>query len=186
MKKILYSIILLFSINISIGQTLSSDRNPKYNSSINPKYNSNINPKYNSRINPKYSSNINPNYSSALNPKYNSSINPRYTSDLNPKYNSSINPKYANGLNPFKGAWTGKYLFDQDANIIAILAKANNNVYLYYDNSGEWIGYFIRAKNNFNLFTLDADWTGKYLCSDSENGFNLFGEDGEWTTTYVK
>ena len=186
MTRILYLFVLLLSVNISIAQIIPSDQNPKYNSNINPGYNSNINPKYNSAINPKYTSGINPKFSSGLNPRYSSEINPKYSSDLNPKFNTGINPKFTNGLDPFNGAWTGKYLFDKDANAIGILAKANDNVFLYYNNKGEWIGYFVKAKNNFNLFTLDGEWTGKYLCPDSESGFNLFNEDGEWTTEYVK
>ena len=54
-------------------------------------------------------------------------------------------------------------------------------IYLFYDMDGEWVGYFVRAKTNYNLFNLDGDWKGKYLCSDSESGYSLFEEGGEWT-----
>ncbi|MDD3892652.1 MAG: hypothetical protein PHE03_10175, partial [Bacteroidales bacterium] len=79
-----------------------------------------------------------------------------------------------------------KYLFNESADPIGILVYANSDIYLYYDLQGEWIGYFVSAKTNFNLFSLEGDWTGKYLCSDSKNGYNLFDEDGEWTDNYVK
>jgi hypothetical protein len=89
-------------------------------------------------------------------------------------------------LNPKYGSWTGKYLFSQDGEVIGFLVQANFDIYIYYQTNGEWIGYFVRAESNYNLFNLEGEWTGQYLCSDSENGFNLFTEDGEWSTNYVK
>jgi hypothetical protein len=130
--------------------------------------------------------NQNPKYTTSINPKYTTSINPKYTTSINPKYTTSINPKYTSGLNPFNGQWEGKYLFDESANLIGLLAFANSEIYLYYNTQGKWIGYFVRAKSNYNLFSLDGEWTGKYLCSDSKSGYNLFDENGEWTDNYVK
>lgn len=120
------------------------------------------------------------------------SQNPKYSSNLNlsadrqaPKYNSSINPKNTSGLNPFYGTGEKEYLFNESADPIGILVSANSDIYLHYDFPDDWIGYFVRAESNFNLFSLEADWTGEYLCSDSKSGYNLFNEDGEWTGNYV-
>ena len=112
--------------------------------------------------------------------------NPKYTYSINPKYTYSLNPNYTPGLNPFKESWTGKYLFNENGNLIGLLSKANNDFYLLFNTDGEWLGYFVRAGANFNLFSLNGEWTGQYLCSDSGNGYNLFDESGEWTTNYVK
>lgn len=183
-KYVLY--LFLFSVTFTYGQFVPSSQNPKFNSSINPKYTTSINPKYNSRINPKYNPSINPNYSSDINPKYTSHINPKYNSKINPEFNSEINPKYNSKLNPSNGPWEGMYMFDEEANLIGFLAYASSDIYLLYDIQNKWIGYFVRSNSNFNLFSLDAEWTGQYLCSDSKNGFNLFNPNGEWTGSYVK
>lgn len=183
------SILLSFLLSLATGawaQTIPSEQNPKYNSNLNPRYNSDISPKYNSKINPRYNSDLNPRYNSDVNPKYNSDINPKYNSDVNPKYNSKLNPKYNWDLKPSKYTFKGKYLFDTDANVVGYILIANNDFYLLYNLEFEWEGYFVRAGSNFNLFDLDAVWTGQYLCSDSSLGYNLFGEDNEWTGNYIR
>ncbi len=185
--KTYFATFLFLLISASVfAQNIPFNQNPKYTSSVNPNYNSRINPEYTSDINPRYNTEINPKYNAKINPTFNSSINPKYLSKLNPTYNSKINPKYNNNLNPLYTFTDKKYLFNEASEAIGVLIYANSDVYLYYDMNNEWIGYFIRANTNYNLFSLNSEWTNKYLCSDLQNGYNLFESNGEWTGNHVK
>jgi len=77
-------------------------------------------------------------------------------------------------------------MFDENEDAVGFLTRANSSVYLYFSITRQWIGYFVRAKGNFNLFSLDGSWTGQYLCYDSEGGFNLFNSESDWTKLYAK
>lgn len=159
---------------------LSSQENPKFNSSINPEYNSSINPKYNSSINPEYNSTLNPDYNSSINPNYNSSINPDYNSSVNPDYNSAINPTYNSSLAPSSESWSGYYLFDLESEPFGIVVFANRENLLVYSGSMQRVGNLIsNGEGGYNWFNLDNDWIA-YAQTNSESGFNVFNMDHEW------
>lgn len=65
--------------------------------------------------------------------------------------------KYTSGLNPFYGTEEKEYLFNESLGPIGSLVSANSNIYLHYVLQGEWIGYFVRAESNFNLFSLEGN-----------------------------
>jgi hypothetical protein len=185
------NIIFILVLHVLTGQVFGQyippyEQNPKFNTSINPKFTTAINPKFTSSINPLFTSSINPRFSSDINPKYTSTINPRFNYELNPKFNSRINPKFSFEYNPAYGGRVSYYMYNYDADLIGLLVKVNDAVMLYFNKGGEWIGYFIKAKDNYNLFDLEGEWTGRYLCSDSQAGYNLFNENGDWSTNYVK
>lgn len=184
--NILFPITSIFFFLTSLCQEIPQEQNPNYNQSINPKYNQEINPIYNQSIDPRYNQQINPKYNQIINPEYTQDINPIYNHQLNPEYNQDLDPFYHQDLNPFRSNWKGMFMFDEQGRIIGLLSKGSYDVYLFYDIDGELIGHFIKANDNFNLFDMKNNWTGKYLSSDSKNGYNFFNSNGTWTGNYVK
>ncbi|MCX6316898.1 MAG: hypothetical protein NTW29_06390 [Bacteroidetes bacterium] len=186
-SKAIFILVLLVMASHAFGQYIPPyEQNPKFNSSINPKFTTAINPKFTPAINPLFTSAINPRFSTDINPKYTSTINPKFNYELNPKFNSRINPTFSFEYNPAYGGRVSYYMYNYDADLIGLLIQVNEQVMLYFSKAGDWIGYFIKAKDNYNLFDLEGEWTGRYLCSDSNNGYNLFNENGDWSTNYVK
>jgi hypothetical protein len=131
---------------------IPSGRDPRITYSVNP------NVTYS--INPSVTYSINPNVTYSINPNVTYSINPNVTTSLNPKVNSSINPNVTPSLNPTKAKWRGYFIFNKNLAFIGIAVRANSDVLLLFNSKVEWIGYFVRAEKNFNLFDLDGKWTG--------------------------
>jgi hypothetical protein len=148
----------------SASADLSSDEDPRYNSSINPNHNSSINPKYNSSINPRY----------------NSSINPLYNSELDPRYNSSINPIYNSSISPTSGSWSGFYLFNFEGDAIGLVVFVINKTLLAYSASLDWTGNLhFNSEGGLNWFDKEGEWID-YAQVNGETGYNLFALEGEW------
>ena len=104
---------------------------------------------------------------------------PRITYSINPNVTYSINPNVTPSLNPTKAKWSGYFIFNKDLSLVGIAVRANPDILLLFNNKVEWIGYFVRAENNFNLFDLDGKWTG-FLSGNSNGAYNYFTIHGEW------
>ena len=158
--------------------------NPRRNSSINPRINSSINPRINSSINPRINSSINPRINSSINPRINSSINPRINSSINPRINSSINPRINSSINPRRNAaFGGPYLYNHDQRNVGYLVKANEDVELVFELSGDFSGYLVAANEEVRVqFDTSNQWVGFVVRANEEVSLR-YTTSGEWVGT---
>ncbi len=155
--------------------------NPAFNTTINPKYNTTLNPRYNTTINPKYNTTLNPRYNTTINPKYNTTLNPRYNTTINPRYNTRLNPRYNTSINPqMNCAFGGPYLYGADLQQEAYLVRANDNVELVFDLSGNHLGQLVRVNDNVRAqFNANNEWEG-YIVRANNDVSLRYDADGDW------
>ena len=131
------------------------------------------NPKTNTALNPAFNTTINPKYNTTLNPRYNTTINPRYNTRLNPRYNTSINPQ-------MNCAFGGPYLYGADLQQEAYLVRANDNVELVFDLSGNHLGQLVRVNDNVRAqFNANNEWEG-YIVRANNDVSLRYDADGDW------
>lgn len=171
----------------AIAQEPRTLHNPKIDLSLSPVHNRNISPEFNPGINPKTNWNINPAYNKVINPAENNRINPKTNADLNPMNNHLLNPMFYKNLNPKNVSWRGLYLYDEKDNLIGYITMPMRNVFICFDIKSEWTCYYVLTpEGTYNHFEKNGDWTGNYLCSDSNGGYNVFTKEGNWTGNHVK
>jgi hypothetical protein len=147
---------------ISRSGSLFATKDPRTNSSLNPAVNSALNPRFNSR----------------LNPRFNSSINPLFNSTLNPRFNSSINPR-------MNTAFGGPYMYSTDLQQEGYVVRANDDVDLLFDLSGNHIGELVRVNDGMKLqFDTVSEWNG-YLIQANDDVALRYTPDGEWIGVVV-
>lgn len=161
--------------------------NPKIDLNISPEHNPTINPLKNPGINPKMNSNINPVLNKEINPEENKSINPKVNESINPLKNQLLNPLLYKHLYPSSSSWKGFYIYNEKNNLIGYITRPTRNVLICFDVTGVWTCYYVlTAQGTYNHFDMDGNWTGDYICSDSNAGFNVFNKEGEWTGKHIK
>ena len=114
-----------------------------------------------------------PSTNSAVNPRFNSAINPRFNSAINPRFNSAINPR----LNSTFG---GPYLYTNELTNAGYLVKANENVDLIFELSGEFSGFLVSANEQIRVqFDTSNQWVG-YVVKANEDVALRYTIDGKW------
>src|ERR1039458_7019017 len=137
-------VLVLGAVPMVAVDPIPSDRDPRVTNSANP--------------NVTYP--INPNVTYSINPNVTYSINPNVTYSINPNVTYSINPNVTTSLDPTKNKWSGYFIFDKKLAFVGIVVRASPDVWLLFNSNVKWVGYFVRAEKNFNLFDLEGTWTG--------------------------
>jgi hypothetical protein len=190
MKK-LYSFVFicitcLLSLS-AIAQQPPQAHDPKIDLNMSPGHNPNINPQTNPGINPKMNSNLNPLVNKEINPVENILINPKINESINPIKNELLNPLFYKHLYPSSSTWKGFYIYDEKDNLIGYVSRPARNVLICFDMKGVWTCYYvITQEGTYNHFDKNGDWSGDYICSDSNGGFNIFNKEGNWTGKHIK
>ena len=185
-QVILFAGFSFFSIPL-FAQEPATQHNPKIDLSLSPIHNRNISPEYNPGINPKTNWNINPAYNKDINPEANNRINPKTNAVVNPFSNQLLNPMMFKNLNPKNALWRGLYLYDEKDNLIGFITKPMRDVLICFDIKGECTCYYVLTpEGTYNHFEKNGEWTGNYLCSDSNTGYNVFTKEGNWTGNHIK
>jgi hypothetical protein len=180
-------IIIFLQTEAIFAQQPSQAHNPKIDLNISPAHNPSINPKSNHGINPKMNSVINPFLNSEINPVENNTINPKVNEDINPLKNQLLNPLMYKHLYPTSSSWKGLYIYNEKDNLIGYVTRPSKNVLICFDEEGVWTCYYVlTAEGTYNHFDMGGNWTGEYMCSDSNAGFNVFNKEGEWTGRHIK
>jgi len=180
-------VIICLQTAIVTAQEPAQLHNPKIDLNISPVHNPAINPQTNPGINPKMNSNINPVLNKEINPVENKTINPKANESINPLKNQLLNPLMYKHLYPGSGSWKGLYIYNEKDNLIGYITRPTRNVLICFDVKGVWTCYYVlTAEGTYNHFDMNGDWTGEYICSDSNAGFNVFNKEGEWTGRHIK
>lgn len=180
-------VIICLQTATAIAQEPAKLHNPKIDLNISPVHNPAINPQTNPGINPKMNSNINPVLNKEINPVENKTINPKVNESINPLKNQLLNPLMYKHLYPSSGSWKGLYIYNEKDNLIGYITRPTRNVLICFDVKGVWTCYYVlTAEGTYNHFDMNGDWTGEYICSDSNAGFNVFNKEGEWTGKHIK
>jgi hypothetical protein len=136
-------------------------------------------PTRNHALDPRRNTMIDPRRNMMIDPRRNMMIDPRRNMMIDPRRNMMIDPR----RNQFYG---GPYIYNADMEKEGFVVRANDDVSLTFDLSGNYIGFIASAKNekNENVFDTTGDWLEFLIRVDSDVRLR-FDLDGDWIGVMV-